>query len=165
MAHIFIKFFALSLLLFSAVVSSQESNPSLKRMFSFDQKQRSKECYRKCDQFDLLKERNVRIKVMEMLVNSQLITGEDYYRAAIILLHSQRESKENFVLASLLGQKSVALGYSKAGVITTIAASKYSINEYRADWILYDIEGKLRSKDFINKSSKISKNRNTFRQR
>jgi len=92
-----------------------------------------------------LEERNFRMAVFRLIVENKLRTPNDYYRAAIILLHSKETARENYLLAGTLGEKLTSFGDKRGKDILAIAASKYAHiqNLPNDNWLVYDVKGKL----------------------
>lgn len=148
-------------LAFSQFAFSQEDNKQLLEIFNHDQKMRTKENMKNWPLYSLLEERGFRIKVFNLLVNRELITSNDYFRAAIILQHGQEYTLENYILAAKLSEKSIELGHKDGQFALDAAISKYSLSDQlpSEEWTLYSYNNRVVTKQILEQS--LSKNTST----
>ena len=140
------------IVLFSLPSDTVADNKELALIFEKDQEMRKKENIKHWPLYIPLEERNFRLSIYRLLVNGQLKTANDLYRAAIVLLHSGESSIENYLLAGVIGEKLTALGDKRGKDIVSIATSKYTLSKRLPDgqWNMYEINGQLLTNRQVN---------------
>jgi hypothetical protein len=107
---------------------ANQDNPELAVLFQDDQQARknfssmTKEALKKMAEDD----RARRERVLELYQGNVLSTGEDFYRAAMVLQHG--ENPEDFILAHELSVAAVLLGCKKAAWLAAATEDRFLTN-------------------------------------
>ena len=145
----------LSLIVFTQV-SLAEDNKEIEAVYKLDQEMRKKENYSRWPLYSPIEERSFRMTVFKQLANNNLKTANDYFRASIILIHTDEFGPENFILAAFLAERAIELGHKQGQNALTPAISKYSLHDQLPsnDWVLYEMNGLVMTKKEVEQKVK-----------
>lgn len=128
--------FTISVILFSAPAFTQ-SNPILEQHFKKDQESRSPENFERKIFPTFKDEIGRRIFVFEAISNNELVTAEDFFRASVILQHTNVEyvgeqlksvGNENHLLAHFLAKRAFSLGHKNGAWLMAATYNRYLEN-------------------------------------
>lgn len=142
-------FFVFTVIILSPISAFAQNNADLQRMFDEDQEARQSEMidWETLDEQDKVR----RDAVVKLLSNGEIVTGEDYFNAAVILQHG--EAVEDIRLAHSLATVSAVLGYSRANWLKAASwdrlmmyfdqpqwyGTQYTIDD-SGNWQLYEVQ-------------------------
>ena len=138
-------FITLILLLVPTSINASKDNDDLAKVYEKDQEMRNGQNIESWPLYSPLEERNFRLTVFKLIAHNKLKTENDYYHAAIVLLHSSVLERENFLLAGFLGEKLINMGDTRGTKIIEIASSKYALTDNLPSerWLMYKVDDKL----------------------
>ena len=104
------------------------SNPEMRSLFVADQSARQGDGER--DWFTIAAEdAKRRERVLEILRDGRLLSGEDFYHAAFIFQHG--EKPDDYLLAHVMATASLARGYEQAAWISAATLDRYLLESQR----------------------------------
>lgn len=142
------KVLTITLILLFSFAAFAQSNSELKIHFEADQQARSPENLKNGIFPDFNEEVARRIYVFQSLSDGTLKTANDYFRASVILQHTNLEyvgeelksiGNENHLLAHVLARKAYELGHKKGAWLMAATYNRYlenagiDINKYGLD--------------------------------